>query len=232
MKLVQKSALKPLKASIKHWEENLVAAKSGGVIKTGMWDCALCKVYFEEEGGKKGWEECSMCPIQKDTGVIMCQNTPYHNVVGILRCKGDPHTKREKILEAVRAELGYLENLYARLKVADRLFNGKTISKAAVKALEESVAKGEANVEACGREEGIRIGWRECPLCMMFNNYDTPRECQCVGCPIFADTCKRHCGGTPYEYIMPHSTLDEVQRELDYLKALLIRVKASPYILK
>jgi hypothetical protein len=43
-------------------------------------------------------------------------------------------------------------------------------------------------------------GHKNCPLCKKFNNdLSSPDRPACEGCPIFEDTGKKHCTGTPYD---------------------------------
>ena len=55
-----------LRASIKHWEEN-VAAERAEDVSTDAADCALCREF----------PGCSGCPVAAAVGVDGCQKTPY-----------------------------------------------------------------------------------------------------------------------------------------------------------
>lgn len=59
-------------------------------------------------------------------------------------------------------------------------------------ALQGSIAKWEAIVAGTGEDHG----WKNCPLCVMFNQPDSDHDCS--GCPV-ADSVGEHgCEETPY----------------------------------
>ena len=78
---MDKTALYALKASIKHWRENLAAAKAGAWEKVVIHGdaCALCLIYAQQH-------ECGECPVAKsDIGRSGCRRTPWIEVMQSLR---------------------------------------------------------------------------------------------------------------------------------------------------
>lgn len=87
---------------------------------------------------------------------------------------------------------------------------------------------------------GVDLAANNCPLCSLFNSSTAQGlkqdlELACLGCPVFDNTGRRFCMGTPYiEWVkMVHSTMSRgrqvrneqdraiAQREVDFLKSLL-----------
>jgi hypothetical protein len=97
------------------------------------------------------------------------------------------------------------------------------------KALEESIAKWEQNVEYAKISEfdKIQISWKDCPLCSLYYN----QEDNCVGCPVYNNTGRRRCLNTPYHDVVSyikttrtcsaHIITKACQAEVDFLKSLL-----------
>lgn len=98
--------LAALKASIKHWQEN-VEAKTPGQIRLGADNCALCAIFNQDK------ENCVGCPVSEKTGHSYCEGTPYEEAV----CKyaifsTDPSIKKKKEWRAAaQAELDFLISL-------------------------------------------------------------------------------------------------------------------------
>lgn len=94
-----------LKASIKHWEEN-VAAETPDKATTGPFECALCKLYWRDG--------CHGCPVRDATHKKDCDGSPYVEADNALdRWHDDP---AEMILKtewrkAAQAELDFLRSL-------------------------------------------------------------------------------------------------------------------------
>lgn len=63
-------------------------------------------------------------------------------------------------------------------------------------ALQGSIEKWKAIEAGTGADDG----WRNCPLCQLFNHpFDERRSLGCRGCPVYATTRLQGCEGTPYE---------------------------------
>jgi len=112
------------------------------------------------------------------------------------------------------------------------MLTGQETSTSRVKtltALRESIAKWEAR--ASGADESSAIP-ETCPLCVLFNNEQTPEASLCHGCPVF-EAGHRWCEDTPYEdYTIARATKvaserrAAAQREVDFLKSLLPQERA------
>jgi len=84
-----------------------------------------------------------------------------------------------------------------------------------LKALRESINHWMDIVE---EKEDVRCDSNECALCNMFSNEDNIINLSCMGCPIFKDTGKEGCNGTPYnDYNMDNNHVKFAKKELDYL---------------
>lgn len=97
-------------------------------------------------------------------------------------------------------------------------------------ALKGSIAKWEAIVAGTGEDNG----WKNCPLCVMFNNpNDVDRDYVCGVCPVVAAVGATECEETPYyEWVDTFGMLEIkaantperqklAQQELDFLRSLL-----------
>ena len=62
------------------------------------------------------------------------------------------------------------------------------------RALKGSIKKWHEIIKGTGTDNGAR----DCPLCLIFNNYCETSGAPCKGCPIYKDTKKRFCEGTPH----------------------------------
>lgn len=93
-------------------------------------------------------------------------------------------------------------------------------------ALKGSIEKWEKIVEGMGIDRGVS----NCPLCRLFNTY----ESMCKGCPVYERTKKRACGGTPYnDWVRARwdaglarraetpALMAAAKAELDFLRSLL-----------
>lgn len=97
-----------------------------------------------------------------------------------------------------------------------------------LEALKGSIAKWSAIVDG-----GQELGWKHCPLCLLFNNRcDEKCDLACNGCPVFEASGKRFCVGTPYgawedDFLAGPKVADTARRkalaqaELDFLRSLL-----------
>lgn len=99
--------LTALKASIAHWEDNLVKAKAGEEFSTFAEDCALCAKFapFSQSIEK----DCVACPVAKKTGLLCCEGTPYCDVSYAQR-------EDEDCAAVVEAELDFLKSLLPEVK--------------------------------------------------------------------------------------------------------------------
>lgn len=93
------------------------------------------------------------------------------------------------------------------------------------RALEKSIEKWEKRAQ--GNHKGL-ADWRNCPLCLLFNNHLTPFGKSCIGCPVVEKTEKRFCADTPFhEYDEewrnnknPDKLNELARKEVDFLKSL------------
>lgn len=106
--LMGRGALDALKASIKHWEENVTAIDPGKV-STGSGACALCDT-FQDIPGRT---QCEGCPVFNNTGRPACIDTPYGdatNLFFIWSCNSTPENYN-LWQTAAMAEVDYLKSL-------------------------------------------------------------------------------------------------------------------------
>lgn len=64
-------------------------------------------------------------------------------------------------------------------------------------ALTCSIGHWEKNADANYLHE-VSVGAANCALCSLYNQPSMPLEERCIGCPVFSETNKKHCDGTPY----------------------------------
>lgn len=64
-----------LEMSIKHWRENVRLAKEGEEFGYHTDDCALCRMFYNENT-----ETCTACPVRQYTGQELCKGTPWQGV--------------------------------------------------------------------------------------------------------------------------------------------------------
>lgn len=98
-------------------------------------------------------------------------------------------------------------------------------------ALEQSIIKWEKNLQLCkeDRHEDIGISAKECPLCLLFYDFENyAKDNCCRDCPVEEKANDRHCKNTPYEDVIRHSDthnysaiLEACQAEVDFLRSLL-----------
>lgn len=103
-----------------------------------------------------------------------------------------------------------------------------------LEALKGSIQKWEKIVAGTGEDEG----WRNCPLCLLFNSDKILEDdAVCQGCPVREKTGQKWCHGSPYsawlrnaEHSPAHwrgrialsaNSVALAQAELDFLKSLL-----------
>lgn len=96
--------LTALKASIKHWEEN-VAAEAPDDAKTGPDHCALCSQFY--------WDgnRCAGCPVAERVGKPTCRNPEYDKAVGAFMSWSKGKGTREEWRAAAQKELDFLKSL-------------------------------------------------------------------------------------------------------------------------
>lgn len=73
-----------------------------------------------------------------------------------------------------------------------------------LEALRGSIDKWKQNTIANSPDD-VKLGWKDCPLCVIYNNYDNQKsqtmdwyETRCIGCPVHAKTGAKGCRNTPY----------------------------------
>jgi len=95
-----------LRASIKHWEEN-VAAATPEEASTEPGDCALCHKFCRDY-----YDHCVGCPIFEKTGMKFCDGTPYEDAYSALRDWTDGRVYDESAFRAAaQRELDFLRSL-------------------------------------------------------------------------------------------------------------------------
>lgn len=99
--------LKALKASIKHWEENVAAETPQGAGVRGD-KCALCQKFASNY--------CSGCPVFKKTLKRGCDGTPYFRAYDAYyawkKAQDDDH--KAEWCKAAQAEVVFLKSLLPR----------------------------------------------------------------------------------------------------------------------
>ena len=105
----------PLQESVKHWEENLEKLKAETIDAGDIYseNCPLCTAYVEPE------DDCSKCPVAKDTGMNLCQNSPWEKAQLSLsqwfyrkeREDVPEQDFKDSAIAALQAEIDYLKNL-------------------------------------------------------------------------------------------------------------------------
>ncbi len=123
---MEKSTLKALKGSIKHWK-GIVAGKE---VSHGTSNCPLCAEFYESEEKNEEtglWELCVGCPVRAKTGEDSCDGSPYGDFAraayiddeqggyGIYMYDADTNANTDDIntlaLEHAKAELAFLQSL-------------------------------------------------------------------------------------------------------------------------
>lgn len=106
-------------------------------------------------------------------------------------------------------------------------------------ALKGSIRKWEAIVTGTGEDKG----WKNCPLCVLFNNPNEDHEYACGGCPVVEAVGNAECEDTPYyEWVDTFTVLELkvantperqalAQKELDFLRSLLPAEGTAPLLL-
>jgi hypothetical protein len=92
-----------VKGSIEKWV-NIVA---GVGIDDGTHNCALCKLYWQND--------CRNCPVKQVAGAIFCKNTPYIEWLHYTRFNG-PKVFDARSRELAQAELEFLRSLLPKGK--------------------------------------------------------------------------------------------------------------------
>ena len=122
-KTALKKAIKKYRKTVRDLEANLgqsiiwewpAAAKiavNNIPIPFGTDDCPLCQLYLDYNRDEENY--CKGCCIAEDTARYLCERTPYHKFERLLLWDSARVTKR--LINAARAELHYLEDLYKRL---------------------------------------------------------------------------------------------------------------------
>lgn len=64
-----------LLGSIKKWEN----IRDGLAKDNGLKDCPLCQLYYLPPEKDPEYLRCKKCPIFIDTGMNLCQGSPYYN---------------------------------------------------------------------------------------------------------------------------------------------------------
>lgn len=94
---MDRATLKALKASIKHWETNLIDSDKASVAAS---DCALCRRFT--------CGVCKGCPIYEKTRLKGCLRTPY---IEAMNAKDKHGYNSPEFRVAALKELRFLESL-------------------------------------------------------------------------------------------------------------------------
>lgn len=98
-----------LQASIRHWEENLVAEEPHAVAVKGD-ACALCRLFVIG----RGWNDCKGCPVRDAIGRGHCEGTPWARAaeaVQYWRYYPSARGARAEFRRAAQRELDFLRAL-------------------------------------------------------------------------------------------------------------------------
>ena len=114
---MNKHTLTALKASIKHWEENVAAENPKDSNAHGS-SCPLCLVFNKET--------CTGCPVKLETGFDRCDRTPWARAYSAWYdwlCSTIEtlsaitiQRRKQKWRMAARAELKFLKSLLPKVK--------------------------------------------------------------------------------------------------------------------
>ena len=115
---MHKHTLTALKASIKHWEENVAAENPKDSNAHGS-SCPLCRVFIKDT--------CKGCPVKLETGFDYCEKTPWRLAstarVNWFYARINPRPSTENIgrskqkwRSAAQAELDFLKSLLPKVK--------------------------------------------------------------------------------------------------------------------
>ncbi len=103
----REDVLNLIEESITKWQGKLERAKANKDFSIGRDDCPLCEE-FHEDGAIA---PCIECPIMTKTGAKECNKTPWLKVY--FACSTG---SREGIVEAVREEIDFLQEVYSDYK--------------------------------------------------------------------------------------------------------------------
>lgn len=104
---MNKSTLKALKKSIKHWERN-VEANYPWEVSISAYSCALCLKFALAE------QSCKGCPVFAVTAQSNCFGTPYYLAKDVLdEWSNDPKSRLRALTfkNVAQAELDFLRSL-------------------------------------------------------------------------------------------------------------------------
>lgn len=96
-----------LEDSIKHWEENVEAAKHGRPVDISGKSCALCERFFVLEATYP----CLGCPIHIHTNKNCCRDTPYWKVAELVEEDEGQCDISSDLITACEEELAFLISL-------------------------------------------------------------------------------------------------------------------------
>lgn len=91
-----------LKESIVAWKAKLTETDPDA-IHIGMSSCPLCLRHYNHD--------CAGCPIEEDTGLIWCGNTPYPDANEALTCWCEGTGSRKDFVKAAKKMIKYMEKL-------------------------------------------------------------------------------------------------------------------------
>ncbi len=104
MTKMSRATLRALKASIRHWQDN-VEAEMPQQASTGESGCALCANFIAEE--------CQGCPVKQKTGRKYCDRSPYRRARAayVKWAEYNSLVNHTKFRAAAQAELDFLRSL-------------------------------------------------------------------------------------------------------------------------
>ncbi len=97
-----------LRASIRHWEENILA-EDPTKINIHWTGCALCALFLNRQE-----ETCLCCPVAEATGADVCAKTPWMNIhahLEVWRIRPASHTFRDGFRRGAKEMLSLLQSL-------------------------------------------------------------------------------------------------------------------------
>jgi hypothetical protein len=218
-----------LKASIAHWNDNLIAANNGMSFSIAAQDCACCAEWYYD---------CKGCPICQYTGNDECIGSPYDKVAHVITNYDQtddaiPDNVKQEIVDAVTEELLFLKWVLYNLmnKPNNVLYNPMNKPSNTDKfdiqidALEASIKRWNKNLVDMQANLPVSLQADDCPCCILF--FDN----ECNDCPICEYTGYKECDDTPYREVLHakhNNALEEAAtiREIEFLKKVLTHVKA------
>lgn len=106
---MNRNTLTALRKSIKHWEENLSAARPQDA-STGSLACALCEQFLGKVSDKFPYG-CAGCPVAERIGKPVCAMTPWRVAYNTWSAWKRGRGRGVAFRNACRAEIKFLKSL-------------------------------------------------------------------------------------------------------------------------